>query len=133
MAVYRHVRDKDDLLGAMCDAVIAGLDPFDDDRPWRRQVEGLAAELHALLIARPSLLPVLAGAPMTPASVEIADRAVALLEDQGVPREVATAGFDAVFAFVLGFALVQVSLQDPGDFGFGLELLLDGIERRARD
>jgi AcrR family transcriptional regulator len=133
MAVYRHVRDKEDLLGAMCDAVIARLPPFVPDRPWREQVGQLAGGLYDLLVTRPALLPVLAAAPMTPASVEVAERAVALLEAQGVKRRVATAGFDAVFAYVLGFALVEVSLQDPGDFAFGLDLLLDGIERRATD
>ena len=166
MAVYRHVRDKADLLGAMCDAVVADLPPLDMRGPWRPQVARLAGTLRARLAAHPGLLPVLAGAPVTPASLATTQQVLALLAAQGVPARVAAEGFGAVFSYVLGFALIEAALPaaeadrdglragalghlgDPeeapphlddalalleqaGDFAFGLDLLLDGIERRA--
>jgi len=166
MAVYRHVRDKADLLGAMCDAVVADLPALDPDGPWRPQVAALAGELRARLAAHPGLLPVLAGAPVTPAALATTQQVLALLVARGVPAPIAGAGFGAVFSYVLGFALVEAALpaaeadrdglragalahlgdpaeppphlddalhllEEPGDFAFGLDLLLDGMERRA--
>ena len=166
MAVYRHVRDKADLLGAMCDAVVADLPALDPDGPWRPQVAALAGNLRERLAAHPALLPVLAGAPVTPASLAVTQQVLALLVSRGVPVDVAGTGFGAVFSYVLGFALVEAALpaldadrderragalthlgdpdpspahldealallETPGDFAFGLDLLLDGLERRA--
>lgn len=166
MAVYRHVRDKGDLLGAMCDAVVAELPPLDLEGPWRPQLAQLAGRLRERLAAHPGLLPVLAGAPVTPASLATTQQVLALLVARGVPAGVAAQGFGAVFSYVLGFVLVEAALPaagadrdglragalghlgdpDPapphlddalalleqaGDFAFGLDLLLDGIERRA--
>ncbi len=166
MAVYRHVRDKADLLGAMCDAVVADLPPLDPAGPWRPQVARLAHDLRDRLAAHPGLSPVLAGAPVTPASLALTEQVLALLVARGVPARVAGPGFGAVFTYVLGFAVVEAALpaahadrdalragalahlgdpdpapphladamallEEAGDFGFGLDLLLDGMERRA--
>ena len=166
MAVYRHVRDKEALLGALCDAVLAELDPFDLDQPWRSQVEHFAWQLRDALAARPSLAAVLARAPITPAALALTQRAVVLMTDQDVPLDVAVGGLATVFAYVIGYAVTEASLPDaavdrdelrraalhhlgdpttepphldtalnlvetPADFGFGLELILEGIERRA--
>jgi AcrR family transcriptional regulator len=167
MAVYRHVRDKEELLGALCDAVLAELEPLDPAGPWRPQLERLADHLRERLTARPSLVPVLAGAPVTPAAVAVTEQALALLARDGVSAEVAAKGFGALFAYVLGFAAAEAALpaaaadrehlragalhhlgdpaearphldaalallEEPGDFAFGLELILDGVEARAR-
>ena len=166
MAVYRHVRDKDDLLGAMCDALIASLDAIDVAAPWRPQVRGLALDLRARLLARPALLPVLSAAPATPASVVVARDAIEVLTRDGVPAALAVKGFATVFSYVLGHVQVEVAMpapgpeagrlrsgtlerlgaadepphldaalelmQDAGDFAFGLDLILDGLEQRAR-
>jgi AcrR family transcriptional regulator len=167
MAVYRHVRDKDALLGLLCDAVVADLDPLDPAGPWRPQIERQARQLRAALTARPSLAAVLAGAPVTPAALAVTQRAVELLTRNGLPVATASGGFATVFSYVLGFAVVEAALPDasaedrselragalhhlgdpeadpphldlalalldsPGDFAFGLELILDGIERRG--
>ncbi len=113
MSVYRHVRDKDDLLGALCDLVVADLSEPDPQAPWPQQVRGLAVELRARLTAHPALVPVLAGAPVTPASLALTQRVIAVLVDAGVPVALASAGFGVVFAYVLGFALVEAALPEP--------------------
>lgn len=113
MAVYRHVRDKDDLLGALCDQVLMELDPLDLDAPWEPQVRRLAAQVRERLVARPALLPALAGGPVTPASLVLARDAVELLARAGVPVPLAMAAFGAVFAYVLGFAVLEAALPAP--------------------
>jgi AcrR family transcriptional regulator len=166
MAVYRHVQDKEALLGALCDAVLAELDPVDPHEPWRPQLERLGQQLRDALVARPSLAAVLAGAPATPAALALTSQAVALMTSRGVPLDVAVGGFTTVFAYVLGFAVSEAALpsaaqdrdalraealhhlgdpptepphletaldllQSPGDFAFGLDLILEGVERRT--
>jgi TetR/AcrR family transcriptional regulator, tetracycline repressor protein len=109
MAVYRHVRDKAELLGAMCDATIAGLTPLDPAGPWEPQVRRLAQELREALLRRPSLVPVLLGAPATPAAVAMAQRGVALLVGAGLDEDAAARAFGATFSYVMGAIAVEVA------------------------
>lgn len=111
MAVYRHVADKDDLLGALCDRVLAELPALRPDDPWEPQVLELARELRDRLIAHPGLVGVLTSAPATPASVLVARDAVALLAGHGFPPGAAASAFATVFAFVLGH--VQLEAAPP--------------------
>jgi AcrR family transcriptional regulator len=166
MAVYRHIRDKDALMGALCDAALAHLDPFDPDRPWRPQLERFARQLRDALAARPSLAAVLASAPVTPSALALTQQAIVVMTNRGVPLDVAVGGLGTVFAYVIGFAVTEASLPDaaqhhdelrraalqhlgdpatepphldtalrlvqtPADFDFGLDLILEGVERRA--
>lgn len=166
MAVYRHVRDKEALLGALCDALLADLDPFDPGRPWYEQVERFARQLRDVLAARPSMAAVLASAPVTPAALALTQQAIVVMTNRGVPLDIAAGGLATVFAYVIGFAVTEASLPDtvedrdelrraalrrlgdptvdpphldtalrlvqtPADFDFGLQLVLEGIERRV--
>lgn len=111
MAIYRHVRDKEDLLGAMCDVAVQDLPELDPAGPWEAQIRELALALHAAVLRRPSLLPVLASAPVTPVSLTLAHRAVALMVAQGADEQLATSAFTVVFSYVVGAAMVAVA--DP--------------------
>src|SRR5918995_3301572 len=83
MAVYRHVRDKDELLGAMCDRLLVALDPIDPYQGWEPQLRRLAEQIRERFAARPALLPALAAAPVTPISLLIAADTLALLIHAG--------------------------------------------------
>lgn len=111
MALYRHVQDKEDLLGAMCDVAVADLPPLDLGAPWEPQVRELALALYAALIRRPSLLPVLASAPATAVSLAAAQQAIALLVAAGADEQAAATAFSVVFSYVIGAAMV--SIADP--------------------
>lgn len=115
MAVYRHVRDKDDLLGAMCDQLLVELPPIDPEGPWESQVRGLAAEIRDRFAARPALLPALMSAPVTPMSLVLASDAVTLLVRAGLTPQDAAAAFGAVFSYVLGFAVIEAAIPPPAD------------------
>src|SRR5918997_2694140 len=52
MAVYRHVRDKDELLGAMCDRLLVALDPIELDDGWEPQLRHLAEQIRERFAAR---------------------------------------------------------------------------------
>lgn len=115
MALYRHVRDKDDLLGAMCDHLLSDLDPIDADAPWEPQVRDLAIRLRDRFAARPALLPALASAPVTPAGIVMAGRGIDLLVRAGLDPPTANGAFNAVFSYVLGYAVIEASIPPPAD------------------
>jgi TetR/AcrR family tetracycline transcriptional repressor len=115
MAVYRHVRDKDELLGAMCDRLLVALDPIDLDDGWEPQLCHLAEQIRERFAARPALLPALAAAPMTPTSLLIAADTVALLIRAGANATDAAAGVNAVFSYVLGYAVVEAAVPPAAD------------------
>jgi TetR/AcrR family tetracycline transcriptional repressor len=71
MALYRHVRDKNDLLNAMLDAVMAGIDltaGIDPAMPWQQQVRRGLQNAVDFLNARPVTLPLQIAyqGPLTP-------------------------------------------------------------------
>lgn len=123
MAIYRHVRDKDDLLGAMCDVAVSELGELDPAAPWEAQVRRLVLDLHAALLRRPALLPVLAVAPATPVSLVAAQRAIALLVAAGADEQAAANAFGAVFSYVIGAATVAIGDPPPAE---DQTALLDG-------
>src|SRR5918993_5102038 len=115
MAVYRHVRDKNELLGAMCDRLLVALDPIDLDDGWEPQLCHLAEQIRERFAARPALLPALAAAPVTPTSLLIAADTVALLIRAGASAKDAAAGVNAVFSYVLGYAVVEAAVPPVPD------------------
>jgi AcrR family transcriptional regulator len=115
MAVYRHVRDKDELLGAMCDRLLVALDPIDLDDGWEPQLRRLAEQIRERFAARPALLPALAAAPVTPTSLLIAADTLALLIHAGATARDAAAGVNAVFSYVLGYAVLEAAVPPPSD------------------
>jgi TetR/AcrR family tetracycline transcriptional repressor len=53
MSVYRHFRDKDDLLDAVAAAGAEGVDLPPDEGSWRDQLPALAEEVRVLLARQP--------------------------------------------------------------------------------
>lgn len=130
MALYRHVRDKDDLLGAMCDRVVVDLPELDPAVPWLPQVRDLGIALHDALVRRPALLPVLASAPATPASLAVAHDAIGLLVAAGVEPQDAATAFSVVFSYVVGAAMVAIAEPPPAA---DEAALLDGARKLLAD
>ncbi len=76
----------------------------------------MVAELRALTTARPALVPVLLGAPATPAATALAHEAVALLVRAGLGEQLAAEAFAAIFALTLGgIALESVDPPPAAD------------------
>jgi AcrR family transcriptional regulator len=118
MAIYRHVRNKDELLVAMCDAVVeeVAAGALDTQNSWQDQLRLFAVRLRAALHRRPSMLPVMARAPVTAANVAVHHRGVEALVKQGLPPEVATTAVVVVYSYVFGIAVLDgPSLTDIDD------------------
>ena len=55
MALYKHVADKDDLIGGMVDEVVAGYPPPDPGLPWAASVRARVLSARRALLAHPWL------------------------------------------------------------------------------
>ena len=109
MSLYHHVRDKDALLDAMLDAVVAGIEA--DDAPLARPSDWTARLRDLLLAARSAML----GHPWavqvvqqrdvpTPATLRHVDRVLGLLRGGGCPVDLAHHALHLLGSRVLGFS-----------------------------
>lgn len=158
MALYRHVRNKEELLDALRDEVIIPVAQIRRGRTWRSELRLLAHASRDALRRSPSLAPLFATRPaLTESTLPLAERVIAALAAAGLPRSRQLGAYESLLAFVVGHVLIEIGLasHDPqtlsihpdqhphltalsktfathssdASFDSGLELLLHGIER----
>ncbi|MBO0692207.1 MAG: TetR/AcrR family transcriptional regulator C-terminal domain-containing protein [Acidimicrobiaceae bacterium] len=155
MALYRHVRDKDDLLVEVTDRLLAeSWRPRARAANWKPWVTEVAERLRQLLVTQPAALHVYLRQPVTsPAAIVRMDATLEVLGRAGLTPDDASHAFGAIQTFTIGFAALEASrlrwrpdpgvvdptaerlaaFTRPGQFLNGLHLLLDGIERGITD
>lgn len=165
-AVYRHFRDKAELLEAVADQLLQQLaDRYVAVGDWRLDLRTLALEARAMYLGHPRLARVIAAAPEPlPGNRRLTEKAIGALRLAGLSDREAAKAYEAFASYVAGassldaeigphagddwrrsFAALEPSefpnvaavasylyRSDPDGFLFGLELLLDAIEARAR-
>jgi AcrR family transcriptional regulator len=172
MALYRHVRDKDDILDGVVDRVVAEIELREPDPDWRAAMRGLSLAARDVMLRHPWAPPVIVEQPTVgPATLRHIDAVMAILNRGGFPIELAHHALHVLGSRILGFtqdpfndaadprpdpqtALVQAralaaaypnlgelalaathdgalgGCDDDFEFAFGLDLILDGLERR---
>ena len=150
MSLYNHVKDKADLLDLLHAAVLGSLEPdapFDHMSggrgipPWRAILGGLARALRTALLRHPNVLPLFTARPVSaPEAVATVTRVEEAFLQAGFSAADADRDVRVVGMFTIGHAIFDAN-ADPGDhptadarrraatFQFGLEALLDGVER----
>jgi TetR/AcrR family tetracycline transcriptional repressor len=158
MALYRHIRDKDDLLDEVVDELVRrSWEPPASATGWRAETERAADALRELLVREPAALYVYLRHPVvTPAAVARMEVMVQVLRDAGFGPEAAERAYAAVHTYTVGFAALEASrtrasaalpekareleglaarlgaYATPNQFHQGLSYLLDGIERELQ-
>jgi AcrR family transcriptional regulator len=136
MALYRHVRNKDDLLDGLVERLLAELELPEQSLPWDERLRSLAGELRALSHRRPELFGLLL---QRRAVGEDATRArqVALeaLRDSGLDDQAAGRIERLLSTVVMGFALSEATGRFQGidvdaEFDSALELLARVVAAR---
>ena len=105
MAVYYHIPNKEALLDALVEAVMAEIDLSADhpEEPLEERIMGAARAYRDVMLAHANALPiVLARGPATPVALRPVELLVGLLRAAGLPPELAMAGMNAVAAAVRG-------------------------------
>jgi TetR/AcrR family transcriptional regulator, tetracycline repressor protein len=161
MSLYRHIRDKDDLLDEVVDRLLADTwRPAATEGDWQDWTIEAASRLRDFLVRQPAALHVYLSHPVvSPAAVDRMNAMMSVLRQAGIDEETARRAYGAVHTYTIGFAALEASRarQDPGggdtgdlarqlaaytttgQFVEGLRYLLEGISghseaaRAARD
>ena len=115
MAVYYHLPNKQALLDAIVEAVMASIDLSVDRREESTEKRILAAAqaYRDVLLAHVNALPILLGhGPATPAAMRPVDRLIGILRDAGLPPAQAFAGMQLIAAAVRGEVGMGPSYED---------------------
>jgi len=116
MTLYRHVRTKEDLLGALTDRVLAELElPAPGTLTWQEQLATVFRSVHDLLLEHPDVVEIAVRQHVAgEAAYRGAEVVLDALRRAGIEGEAAASAFAALFAFTLGFTQQQLQASGPG-------------------
>jgi AcrR family transcriptional regulator len=111
MALYHHVRDKDDLLDEVVDRLLArAWKPRTDPADWRAWIAEAAEKLRHLLVAQPAALHVYLTHPViSPSAISRMDSIMAVLRQALEDEQTAQRGYAAIHTYTIGFAALEAS------------------------
>ena len=110
MSLYRHVDGKDDLINAVAERVLGGVQvPDGEDDDWEGRVVGYLRALRDAALAHPALARILAARGLTIGPVfEQLEQAHGILLRAGFSGEGAVRAFYALFTYVFGFVIWEL-------------------------
>ncbi len=126
MSLYNHVRDKDDLLEALCIRVMSELEFPQRHGDWVESARFAANEWRRVLKQHPNVVSLFAGhaEPMThPDGLRPMEFALGLLREGGLSDRDAARVFNVMGGYIMGFVLMEVGQM----FGAG------ALDKRAPD
>jgi AcrR family transcriptional regulator len=155
MSLYRHIRDKDDLLDEVVDRLLApAWCPSAAKDDWHAWLIEAAAKLRQFLVDQPAALHVYLSHPVvSPAAIERMNAMLDVLRRTGADEATARRAYGALHTYTIGFAALEASrvgwaldnrenanglayqlaaYTTTEQFMDGLRYLLEGIGRHAR-
>ena len=153
MSLYRHVRDKDDLLDEVVDRLLSEVwRPRVPEDDWRAWIAEAADKLRHFLVSQPAALRVYLGHPVVSASaIARMEAMMRVLGEAGLGEAPARRAYGAIHTYTIGFAALEASrtgearhehegddlarqlaaYTTPEQFADGLGYLLEGVSRCA--
>lgn len=105
MSIYYHLRDKDTLLAAMTDAVVAAIEYEDSTGPWTVRMKNLIMAARATMLHHPWAARVLESRDTpTPAVLAHIERVLAILRSGGCSLDLAHHAIHLFGSRILGFS-----------------------------
>lgn len=147
MSLYRHIRDKDDILDEVVERLLAPVwAPATDRADWEEWVVEAADRLRRFLVGEPAALHVYLTHPVvSPAAVARMEAMLEVLGEHVGGEAAAHRAYGAIQTYTVGFAALEASrsgwtppdgdplalrlaaLTSPAQFAEGLRYLLGGI------
>ncbi len=105
MALYHHVRDKEDLLDGLVERLLAELPMPDASLPWDESLHALATSMRETAARHPGAVLLLLRRPVaTSAALRVREVVYTALRDAAVPEELVPRVERLLSTFVIGFA-----------------------------
>ena len=135
MSLYRHVRDKDDLLDEVVDRLLARTwKPKGDPADWRAWVLEAEEKLRRFLVSQPAALYVFLAHPVvSPAALARMNAILVVFRDAVGDEQSAQRAYAAIHAYTVGFSALQGSRagREPAGGAGATRLRAAGSGRRA--
>lgn len=150
MSLYRHIRDKDDILDEVVDRLLARhWRPRSEPDDWKEWIAEAADRLHRFLVSQPAALHVFLDHPVVSRSNVARMQAMTdVLTGRLGDEEAARRAYGAIQTYTIGFAALEAAragwtapdgeadpvarqlagYATPRQFAVGLRYLLAGIE-----
>jgi len=110
MTLYHYLPNKDALLDAIVERVMAQAETTLTGGPWEQAVTDYARSLRATLLRHPGAALIVATRPaVTPETLRAAERGLALLRGAGFPLDRALDTLNALTLFTVAHAASEVS------------------------
>ena len=116
MSLYNHVRNKDDLVDAMVEAVLATIPPPRPEPDWRAALRQRALAMRSAFTAHPWAPQLIVGRLNTgPNSLALYDATIGCIVAGGVDHAAADHLCNAMDSLIYGFHLLERSFPLPPD------------------
>jgi TetR/AcrR family transcriptional regulator, tetracycline repressor protein len=111
MSLYRHIRDKDDLLAEVTDRLLASAwHPAAAEDDWQAWITEAASRLRDFLVSQPAALHVYLSHPVvSPAAIDRMNAMMSVLRRTGLSEEEARSAYGALHTYTIGFAALEAS------------------------
>jgi AcrR family transcriptional regulator len=120
MSLYNHVRDKEDILEAVCEAVMAEFDYPEPSPDWEQMIRRGAGSWRRLLKAHPNVITLLSESKHPLTSVEAlrpTELAFQILRSAGLSESEAVQAYRVFGGYIIGFVLMEVGSAFAGSAG----------------
>ena len=147
MSLYHYFPDKEALLSAIAEIVMADLERPPPAADWLEAAPVLAHSFRRIALAHPGVFPLLLGRSTPPAVMSAAMAVGAGLRERGFDDETATLIFRVIVRFLIGWCMVETvggpsggrgrsGSLDPDEadrqFSFALDVVLTGLTERLQ-
>jgi AcrR family transcriptional regulator len=110
MSLYNHVRDKEEILDAICEEVLTEFQ-VPQEKEWAAALRAGGGEYRRLLLAHPRVITLMTGrkGPMTnPDSLKVYEFALGLFRDAGMSIADAVKAFNTFGSYILGSVTMEL-------------------------
>jgi AcrR family transcriptional regulator len=113
MSLYRHVRSKDDLEGAMVEALVAAVRPAPEGDGWAAGLRAWAVAYRGMVMRHPNAVPLLATRPAAAyrGRADDVEEALRVLAEAGLTPVAARIHLRAALVAITGFCNAQAAAR----------------------
>jgi TetR/AcrR family tetracycline transcriptional repressor len=117
MSIYHHIANKEALLRALVEQVVASMPVPSQRGDWKRRVREWAEAYRGIAAAHPNLVLRIVSDPATVAvaAVHVNESLYSAIEASGLPPRSIVSAADLIVDYVNGYALAYAPPISPGD------------------